>query len=79
MDKLKNATLEVHDLQPSVAIAAVLLGTSSVQIQESMSLDQPKTLASLFVRANKYILQAEVLEIVGSKEDKEKKQKESEA
>ena len=50
-----------------------------MQLQESLSLDQPKTLADLFVRANKYILQAEVMKIVVAKEDKEKKRKDREA
>ena len=79
VDRFRNATLEVHDLQPGVAVAAMLQGTRSVQVQKSLSLDQPKTLADLFVRANKYILQAEVMKIVVAKEDKEKKRNDREA
>ena len=78
VDRFRNATLEVHDLQPGVAVAAMLQGTRSMQLQESLSLDQPKTLADLFVRANKYVLQAEVMKIVVAKEDKEKKRKDRE-
>ena len=79
MDRFRNATLKVHDLQPRVAVAAMLQGTRSVQPQESLSLDHPKNLGNVFVRANKYILQAEVMKIVGTKEDKEKKRNERKA
>ena len=57
MDRFRNATLEIRELQPGVAVAAMLQGTRSVQLQESLSLDQPKTLADLFVMANKYVTQ----------------------
>ena len=55
MDRFRNTTLEIRELQPEVAVAAMLQGTRSVQLQESLSLDQPKTLDDLFVIANKYV------------------------
>ena len=57
----------------------MLQRTLSMQLQESLSLNQPKTLANLFVRAKKYILHAEVMRIIETTKNKEKKQKEREA
>ena len=39
VDRFRNATLKVCDLEPSMVVAAMLQGMQSVQLQESMSLD----------------------------------------
>ena len=79
VDRFRNATLEVRELQPGVAVAAMLQGTRSIPLQESLSLDQPKTLADLFVMANKYVTHAKMMKIVTSNDEKERKRKEREA
>ena len=61
MDRFRNSTLEVHDLQVGVAVTAMLQGTRSKKLQESLSLDQPTTISDLFSRADKYITQEEVM------------------
>ena len=64
MDRFRDATLEVRDLQPGVAVAAMLQGTKSEDLQKSLSLDPPLTLSDLFIRANKYISQEEVMKTI---------------
>ena len=55
VDRFRDATLEVEDLPVGVALAAMLQGTSSEKLQESLSLNQPTTISDLFARANKYV------------------------
>ena len=78
MDRFRNATLEVPDLSAQVAVSAMLRGTQLASLQESLSLDPPKSLGDLFIRANRYILHTEIMRNVGGNEDKERKRKERE-
>ena len=64
VDRFRNATLEVYDLQVGVAVTAMLQGTMSEKLQESLSLDQSMTILNLFSRANKYITQEEVMKMI---------------
>ena len=78
VDRFRDATLEVRDLQPGVAVAAMLQGTKSEDLQKSLSLDPPPTLSDLFIRANKYISQKEVMKTISLQENKEGKKRERE-
>ena len=59
-----------------MAVFAMFQGTHLTPLQESLSLNPPKSLTDLFVRANKYILHTEMMRTVGGNEDGERKRKE---
>ena len=71
MARFRHASLEVHDLPVEVAASAMLQGTWSTPLQESLSLSLLMSLVDLFVRANKYILLTEVMKTIGGNEDRE--------
>jgi len=56
VDKFQNATLEICNLPIEMAVFAMFQGTQLTSLQELLSLNPPKSLANLIVRANKYIL-----------------------
>ncbi|XP_052204060.1 uncharacterized protein LOC127809334 [Diospyros lotus] len=76
VDRFRNATLEICNLPVEMAVSAMFQGTRLPPLQESLSLDPPKSLADLFVRANKYILHTEMMRTIGGNEDGERKRKE---
>ncbi|XP_052197339.1 uncharacterized protein LOC127804507 [Diospyros lotus] len=59
-----------------MAVSAMFQGTRLPPLQESLSLDLSKSLANLFVRANKYILHIKMMRTIGGNEDGERKRKE---
>ncbi|XP_052182068.1 uncharacterized protein LOC127794851 [Diospyros lotus] len=76
VDRFLNATLEICNLPIEMAVSAMFQGTRLPPLQESLSLDPPKSLADLFVRANNYILHTEMMRTIGGNEDGERKRKE---
>ncbi|XP_052193948.1 uncharacterized protein LOC127802273 [Diospyros lotus] len=76
VDRFRNATLEICNLPIEMAVSAMFQGTRLTPLQESLSLDPPKSLADLFVRANRYILHAEMMKTIGGSEDGERNRKE---
>ncbi|XP_052204085.1 uncharacterized protein LOC127809363 [Diospyros lotus] len=76
VDRFQNATLEIRNLPIEMAMSAILQGARLTSFQESLSLNSPKSLADLFVRANKYIHHTEVTRTVAIDEDREWKKKE---
>ncbi|XP_039131811.1 uncharacterized protein LOC120268487 [Dioscorea cayenensis subsp. rotundata] len=74
VERFRAATLEVQDLQATVAVSGMLQGTRSRDFQKSLSLDQPLTLGDLFSRANKFILSEDVMRHINS-ETRDKKRK----
>ncbi|XP_052181919.1 uncharacterized protein LOC127794713 [Diospyros lotus] len=76
VDRFQNATLEICNLPIEIAVSAMFQGTRLTPLQESLSLDPSKSLADLFVRANKYILHTEMMRTIGGNEDGEWKRKE---
>ncbi|XP_052197290.1 uncharacterized protein LOC127804466 [Diospyros lotus] len=76
VDRFRNATLEIHNLPIEMVVSAMFQGAQLTSFQESLSLDYPKSLADLFVRANKYIHHTEVMRTVVMDEDRERKRKE---
>ena len=59
-----------------MAVSAMFQGTRLTPLQELLSLNPPRSLAELFIRANKYILQTEMMRTVEGNEDGERKRKE---
>ena len=78
MDRFWNATLEIRDLPLEVVVSAMMQGARLTSFQDSLSLNPPKSLANLFVRANRYILHTEIMRIMGGGEDGERKRKDRE-
>ncbi|XP_052186695.1 uncharacterized protein LOC127797627 [Diospyros lotus] len=76
VDRFQNATLEICNLPIEMVVSAMFQGTRLTPLQESLSLNPPKSLANLFVRANRYILHTEMMRTVGGSEDGERKRKE---
>ncbi|XP_052203039.1 uncharacterized protein LOC127808504 [Diospyros lotus] len=76
VDRFRNAMLEICNLPIEMAVSAMFQETRLPPLQESLSLDPPKSLADLFVRANKYILHTEMMITIGENEDRERKRKE---
>ena len=73
MDRFRNAILEICNLPIEMTVSAMFQGTRLTPLQESLSLNPPKSLANLFIWANKYILYTEMMRIVGGNEDGERK------
>ncbi|XP_039146851.1 uncharacterized protein LOC120284114 [Dioscorea cayenensis subsp. rotundata] len=74
VERFRAATLEVQDLQATVAVSGMLQGTRSRDFQKSLSLDQPLTLGDLFNRANKFILSEDVMRHINTgNRDKKRK------
>ncbi|XP_052171619.1 uncharacterized protein LOC127787595 [Diospyros lotus] len=76
VDRFQNATLEICNLPIEMALSAMFQGTRLTPLEESLSLDPLKSLANLFIRANKYILHTEMMRMVRGNEDGERKRKE---
>ena len=76
VDRFRNATLEICNLPIEMAVSAMFQGTRLTPLQESLSLNPPKSLADLFVRANKYILHIEMMKTIGGNDEGERKRKE---
>ena len=68
--------LEIGNLLIEMAVSAMFQGTWVTSFQESLSLNPPKSLADLFVKANKYIHHMKVIRTTTIDEDTERKRKE---
>ncbi|XP_039128920.1 uncharacterized protein LOC120265067 [Dioscorea cayenensis subsp. rotundata] len=74
VERFRAATLEVQDLQATVAVSRMLQGTRSRNFQKSLSPNQPLTLGDLFNRATKFILSEDVMRHINTgNRDKKRK------
>ena len=61
VDRSRSATLEVLDLQVSIVVVALLQRTTFVPMKESLAFNQPTYLEDHLARANRHVMQMEIL------------------